>query len=101
MRYKDFFSSFVPPLAETDEWRYRRQRIFVGVCFVSALYAILYIPLVIQEEYYGALTVIIVFAAVNILLPFLLKRGIPLPVLVNIYLLTMAISESRILTISG
>ena len=101
MRYKDFFSSFVPPLAETDEWRYRQQRIFVGVCFVSALYALLYIPLVILEEYYGALIVIIAFAVVNIVLPFVLRRGIPLPLLVNVYLITMAISETRIMSISG
>lgn len=101
MRFYNAFDYFVPLNARADEWNYRRQRAFVGVCLISALYALIYIPQVILEEYYGALTVIVVFAFVCTLLPFLLRNQVPLWVLTNIYLANMAISEARILFISG
>ncbi|MCD6064912.1 MAG: hypothetical protein K0R82_2823 [Flavipsychrobacter sp.] len=101
MRLNDWFSSFVPVEAKSDEWEYRKRRIFVSVCFISALYALLYIPQVIWLDYYGALTVIIAFAAVNITLPFLLKRGVHLPLLVNCYIAAMALAETRIMYVSG
>jgi class 3 adenylate cyclase len=58
-------------------------------------------PQVVWMEYYGALTVIICFAIINSILPFLLKSGWKLSMLVNIYITTMALAETRIMYVSG
>lgn len=101
MHPRNFVDLFLPPSSGVDEWSYRKYRIFVGVCFVSALYALIYIPQVLYMQYYGALYVILAFSIVNIVLPILLKAKASLLILVNIYLLTMALAETRIMQISG
>jgi class 3 adenylate cyclase len=101
MNFKNLFDFFLPPMEGADEWTFRKHRVFVGVCLVSALYAIIYIPLVIIESYPGPLAVIFLFAAINITLAFLLKQKLPLKLLAHIYIATLAIAEARIMYFSG
>jgi class 3 adenylate cyclase len=101
MNFKFVFDYFIPQMPGADEWTYRKHRVFVGVCLVSALYALLYVPLVIVEEYHGPLTVIFLFAAINIFLPFFLRQNVSLKILANIYIAIFAIAEARIMYFSG
>jgi len=101
MILKSILDFFIPEVHSSDEWTYRKYRVFVGVCVTSALYAIIYAPLVIMEEYKGPLFVIFSFAALNFVLPFLVKQGFSLKILANIYIAALAIAETRIMYFSG
>jgi class 3 adenylate cyclase len=96
-----FLRSFIPPTATHDEWDYRRHKLFVSVCFVTALYALFFLPTSILEEYHGAVIVIIPHIICNFLLPFFLKNKVPLKILANAYILILGLSLSWIMKISG
>ncbi|MEO7766523.1 MAG: adenylate/guanylate cyclase domain-containing protein, partial [Ferruginibacter sp.] len=101
MNVKQILDFFIPEMLYTDEWGNRQRRVFVGVCLTSAMYAIIYAPLVIWEEYHGPLPVIFAFAAINLILPFLVKQGVTLKILANVYIACLAMAESRIMYFSG
>ena len=101
MSTKQILDFFIPEIHYSDEWTYRKHRVFVGVCLTSALYALIFAPLAIIEEYPGPLPVIFIFAAINIGLAFLVKQEVSLKILANIYIAVLALAESRIMYFSG
>ena len=98
---KRFLNYFIPTTPEEDVWAYRKLRLFVSVAFVSALYAIFYLPTSIMEEYYEAVNIIIGFTICNLAMPFLLRYGVRLNFLVNFYIIILATSLSLIMNCSG
>ncbi|MCB0700606.1 MAG: hypothetical protein KDC11_12180, partial [Chitinophagaceae bacterium] len=102
MRFSNSLTYFVPKgFLDIYSWEFRKRRIFASVCLITALYAILFLPQCVYMNYYGAVEVITLFTVINLILPFLLKAGVPLAILVNVYILTMALAEFRIMYISG
>lgn len=97
---KNFFKSFVPD-GITDEWEYHKNRVFIGVCFTTCLYATLYIPTVIIEKYYMALYNIVTTIAMSVLLPVLLKNRVPLKKLALAYVIYMTLTMTHIIYVSG
>src|ERR1700759_3438818 len=96
-----FIDSFIPAEFKLDEWGYRKYRLLVSVCFVNSLYSLFFLPTSIMEEYWGAVMVIIPNIIVNFFLPFLLRFRFSLPLVATAYILTLAISLSAIMYISG
>lgn len=84
-----------------NEWEYRKHKLLVSVCFVNAVYSLLFLPTSIMEEYWGAVTVIVPNIFVNAFLPFLLRANVRMPIVANAYILTLGISLSAIMAISG
>lgn len=84
-----------------NEWEYRKHKLLVSVCFVNAVYSLLFLPTSIMEEYWGAVTVIVPNIFANAFLPFLLRSKVRLPIVANAYILTLGISLSAIMAISG
>jgi adenylate cyclase len=101
MSIDQFLRSFIPANSMQNEWDYRKHKLLVSVCFVSSAYALFFLPTSLLEEYWGAVAVIIPYIIVNFLLPFLLRLNISLPVVANAYILTLGISLSAIMAISG
>src|SRR5579875_3496343 len=101
MDIDQFLRSFIPHHTMQNEWEYRKHKLLVSVCFVNALYSLLFLPTSIIEQYWGAVAVIIPNIIVNSLLPFLLKKNIPLSIVANLYIITLGISLSAIMAISG
>jgi sensor histidine kinase YesM len=84
-----------------EEWVYRKHRLFVSVSFISALYALFFLPLSLLEKYYGAAYVIVFFITCNTMFPFLLRRGVSLMLVVYAYIFVLALSLGAIMFISG
>ena len=101
MTIDEFLRSFIPHHSMQNEWEYRKHKLLVSVCFVNALYSLLFLPTSIMEQYWGAVMVIVPNIIVNFFLPFFLKYNISLPVVANAYILTLGISLSAIMSISG
>jgi adenylate cyclase len=101
MTIDDFLRSFIPHHTMQNEWEYRKHRLLVSVCFVNALYSLFFLPTSLMEEYWGAVMVIIPNIIINFSLPFFLKNNVSLPVVANAYILTLGISLSAIMAISG
>lgn len=101
MKVSRFLGSFVPVALEMDEWEYRKNRVFVGICFTTGLYAALYIPLVILMDYILALYNIIITIGISITLPLLLKKKLPLKKLARIFIGYLTLSMTHIIYISG
>ncbi|HEY2584056.1 MAG TPA: adenylate/guanylate cyclase domain-containing protein [Mucilaginibacter sp.] len=96
-----FINSFIPASAQSDETDYRNHKIFISVCFVSAIYALLFLPASVMEDYYQASYIIIFFFTCNFFLPFILRRGVSITTLANAYITVFAISLSSIMYVSG
>src|SRR5689334_21577483 len=96
-----FLKSFIPRQYQLDEWNYRKHKLFVSISFISALYAFFFLPTSLLENYYGAVYIILFFLISNFLLPFLLKAGIALSILANVYIFILALSLSGLMYISG
>lgn len=101
MQLDDFLNSFIPKILTDDVWRFRKHKLFVSVSFVSALYALFFLPTSILENYWGATRVIIFFITCNVAFPFAMRRGVSLKILANAYIITLGISLSWIMYISG
>ncbi len=101
MLFENFITSLVPEKYKLEEWTYRKHKLFVSVSFISALYALFYLPLSVLENYYGATYIIVFFIFWNTLFPFFLNRGFSLSILATAYLVVLALSLSSIMYISG
>src|SRR5438045_8925394 len=101
MLFENFIGSFIPDSFKLYECAYRKHRLFVSVSFISALYALFFLPTSLLENYYGAVYVILFFIFWNTLFPFILRRGVSLTVLAYAYILVLALSLSAIMYISG
>src|SRR5436853_3807519 len=101
MLLENFINSFIPQKHLLDEWTFRKHRLFVSVSFISALYALFFLPTSLLENYYGAVYVILFFMFWNALFPFILRSGISLTILAYAYILVLALSLSAIMYISG
>jgi class 3 adenylate cyclase len=101
MLLENFINSFIPQKNLLDEWTFRKHRLFVSVSFISALYALFFLPTSLLENYYGAVYVILFFMFWNALFPFILRSGISLTILAYAYILVLALSLSAIMYISG
>jgi class 3 adenylate cyclase len=97
-RIVDFF---LPPNILREGWRFRKYKLFIGVCLVSALYALPYLPLSFIEQYHDATKVILVFTALNVMFPFLVRASVPLWVMTNAYILTIGVCLAIIMYVSG
>jgi class 3 adenylate cyclase len=101
MLFENFISKFIPDKARLDEWDYRKHRLFVSVSFISALYALFFLPSSLLEHYYGATYVILFFIFCNTLFPFILRRGVSLIIMACAYIFVLGLSLSAIMYISG
>lgn len=101
MSIDQFLRAFVPDQKMYNEWEFRKNKLLISVCFVNALYSLFFLPTSIMEQYWGAVVVIIPNIIINFFLPFLLRRKVPLAVVANLYILTLGVSLSAIMAISG
>src|SRR5215472_4503595 len=101
MSRENFINSFIPERFQLDEWVFRKHRLLISVCFVNALYSLFFLPTSIMENYWGAVAVIIPNIIINFSLPFFLKNNASLLAVANAYIITLAVSLSAIMYISG
>ncbi|MGZ3922344.1 MAG: adenylate/guanylate cyclase domain-containing protein [Flavisolibacter sp.] len=101
MSVDEFLKSFIPGHSMQNEWEYRKHKLLVSVCFVNALYSLFFLPTSVMEHYWGAVFIIVPNIIVNFALPFFLKGNAPLAIVANAYILTLGISLSAIMSISG
>ena len=101
MTIDQFLRSFIPNHSMQNEWEYRKHKLLVSVCFVNALYSLFFLPTSVMEHYWGAVFIIVPNIVVNFALPFLLRGNVSLPIVANAYILTLGISLSAIMSISG
>src|SRR4051794_12291611 len=101
MLFEHFIGSFIPERHKLEEWVYRKHRLFVTVSFISALYALFFLPTSLIESYYGAVYIILFFCICNASFPFLLRNGVHLKLLAYAYIFVIGLSLSGIMYISG
>lgn len=101
MSIDQFLRSFIPNHSMQNEWEYRKHKLLVSVCLVNALYSLFFLPTSVMEQYWGAVFIIVPNIIINFILPFVLKRNVPLTIVANAYILTLGISLSAIMSISG
>ncbi|HVB02596.1 MAG TPA: adenylate/guanylate cyclase domain-containing protein [Chitinophagaceae bacterium] len=89
-----FRLSFLPIVVLSEKDQLYRYQLFISVSFFTALYAAAFLPLSLLMEYHSAIIPIIITIVLNMLFPLMLKRGIQLELLVNIYLVNIAGSMS-------
>lgn len=84
-------SVFLPPNAQQSIEAVRRGRFFITSCFITALFALSYffMSLYIDGEYFADAMVVSVL--LFIALPFLLKKGVPIAIVENIFIANIAV----------
>ncbi|MEO8067899.1 MAG: adenylate/guanylate cyclase domain-containing protein [Flavobacteriales bacterium] len=98
---KGLIMYFIPVEHQHDPEELRCHRLMVSLAFITALYAISYIPICILIEYHVAITSIAVTFIVCVILPFLLRRGFPLVWVGNAYLLMLTASITKLWISTG
>lgn len=100
-RVTDFFSSFIPASILMDAEHRRAHRFFVASCFITALFAAIYffMSLYIRGPLFAYAMVVsfVVFSS----LPFLLRSGVPLYILDNIYILDISLVVIALIYLGG
>jgi signal transduction histidine kinase/CheY-like chemotaxis protein/HPt (histidine-containing phosphotransfer) domain-containing protein len=101
MQLDKFYHYFIPKGSVTDVREQRKLKLLVSISFVSSMYALFYFPLVIIEEYYLAVPIILFFTLGTATLPFLLKNKVGVTLLANLYIVILGLSEMGIMAVSG
>lgn len=96
-----FVTYFLPRDRPLEGEELRRHRLMVAFLLVTALYAILYVPVSIGIGYRTALIAIPITAVVCVALCFALRHGVSLVVVCNSYLLNSALMISFLWLTTG
>lgn len=90
-KINDLILTFLPPAAHSTVEAFRLNKFFVFSCFVTALFAFAYfcMSIYINGLYFAAAMAVSCFLFIT--LPFLLKQGVPLSILSNIFIADIAV----------
>lgn len=87
----DFFDKFIPASAHADAEQARAHRFFVASCFITAVFAAAYFFMSVYIRGFLFAYAMVISFLVFSSLPFILRRGVPLHILDNIYILDITL----------
>lgn len=92
---------FLPKGRVMDNEELRRHRMFITTCFITAIFAGMYIPMCVLINYQAAIPLLLFSSLAFLILPVLLRTGLNFVLLANIYIAVVMLVFVKLIPTQG